>query len=80
MHTFIKEECTGCELCTVPCPVDCISIIKRPDYLEWNRDRAKESKMRFKKRQKRIKDANELEISEEIVNDLKANLKNDLSL
>ncbi len=80
MHTIIKEECTGCELCTVPCPVDCISIIKRPDYLEWNKDRAKESKVRFKKRQKRIKDVKELEISEEVVKDLKANLKNDLSL
>jgi electron transport complex protein RnfB len=22
----IASECTGCELCIVPCPVDCISM------------------------------------------------------
>jgi len=24
MHTVIASECTGCELCIAPCPVDCI--------------------------------------------------------
>jgi len=24
MHTVITSECTGCELCIAPCPVDCI--------------------------------------------------------
>jgi Na+-translocating ferredoxin:NAD+ oxidoreductase subunit B len=24
MHTVISAECTGCELCVAPCPVDCI--------------------------------------------------------
>ena len=26
MHTVIQSECTGCELCVAPCPVDCISM------------------------------------------------------
>ena len=26
MHTVIQSECTGCELCVTPCPVDCISM------------------------------------------------------
>ena len=26
MHTVIEQECTGCELCIAPCPVDCISL------------------------------------------------------
>jgi electron transport complex protein RnfB len=26
MHTIIESECTGCELCVAPCPVDCISM------------------------------------------------------
>jgi electron transport complex protein RnfB len=27
MHTVIAAECTGCELCIEPCPVDCISMV-----------------------------------------------------
>jgi electron transport complex protein RnfB len=27
MHTVIAAECTGCELCLPPCPVDCIDLI-----------------------------------------------------
>jgi electron transport complex protein RnfB len=27
MHTIIASECTGCELCLPPCPVDCISMV-----------------------------------------------------
>ena len=26
MHTVIKDECTGCDLCLEPCPVDCIDM------------------------------------------------------
>jgi electron transport complex protein RnfB len=26
MHTVIASECTGCELCIAPCPVDCITM------------------------------------------------------
>ena len=27
MHTVIVSECTGCDLCVEPCPVDCIDMI-----------------------------------------------------
>lgn len=27
MHTIITTECTGCELCLPPCPMDCIVIL-----------------------------------------------------
>jgi electron transport complex protein RnfB len=27
MHTVIADECTGCDLCVDPCPVDCIDMI-----------------------------------------------------
>jgi electron transport complex protein RnfB len=30
MHTVIAEECTGCELCIPPCPVDCIELRAAP--------------------------------------------------
>jgi electron transport complex protein RnfB len=26
MHTIIASQCTGCELCLPPCPVDCIAM------------------------------------------------------
>lgn len=26
MHTVIADQCTGCELCVAPCPVDCIRM------------------------------------------------------
>jgi electron transport complex protein RnfB len=26
MHTVIADDCTGCELCIPPCPVDCITM------------------------------------------------------
>ena len=29
MHTVIESECTGCELCVAPCPVDCIAGEKK---------------------------------------------------
>jgi electron transport complex protein RnfB len=27
MHTVIIDECTGCDLCVAPCPVDCIDML-----------------------------------------------------
>jgi electron transport complex protein RnfB len=26
MHTVVASQCTGCELCLPPCPVDCITM------------------------------------------------------
>jgi len=32
----VKEECTGCNLCIPPCPVDCIHIIPvEEDIKTW---------------------------------------------
>lgn len=30
MHTVIVDECTGCDLCVAPCPVDCIDMLALP--------------------------------------------------
>ena len=30
LHTVIAAECTGCELCIPPCPVDCIVMQPAP--------------------------------------------------
>jgi electron transport complex protein RnfB len=27
MHTVIAAQCSGCELCLPPCPVDCIALV-----------------------------------------------------
>lgn len=27
MHTVITADCTGCDLCVEPCPVDCIDML-----------------------------------------------------
>ena len=36
MHTVIAEECTGCDLCVPPCPVDCIDMLPvRDDITTW---------------------------------------------
>ena len=40
MHTVIISECTGCDLCVEPCPVDCIDMIEVGSNLQswkWNR-------------------------------------------
>jgi electron transport complex protein RnfB len=30
MHAVIAADCTGCELCLPPCPVDCIALVPAP--------------------------------------------------
>lgn len=30
MHTVLIDECTGCDLCVAPCPVDCIEMHPLP--------------------------------------------------
>jgi electron transport complex protein RnfB len=37
MHTVIADECTGCDLCVEPCPVDCIDMIPVTATVDsWN--------------------------------------------
>ena len=31
MHVVIEAECTGCERCLPPCPVDCIDMQPLPE-------------------------------------------------
>jgi len=38
MHTIIASECTGCELCLPPCPVDCITmepVLENSESWKW---------------------------------------------
>ncbi len=36
MHTVLRSECTGCELCVEPCPVACIRMEPvRDDLRTW---------------------------------------------
>jgi electron transport complex protein RnfB len=36
MHTVIQNECTGCDLCIPPCPVECIHIVPvKTTVLNW---------------------------------------------
>ncbi|WP_455384664.1 4Fe-4S binding protein, partial [Acidihalobacter prosperus] len=64
MHTVIEDECTGCELCLPPCPVDCISMeqpapeLRRQPLLQIRRGqerrRADRARQRFNARQRRL--------------------------
>jgi electron transport complex protein RnfB len=39
MHTVITSECTGCDLCVEPCPVDCIDMLPIETTLQtWSWD------------------------------------------
>ena len=44
MHTVIASECTGCELCIAPCPVDCI-IMKPVSADTSDLDRLQKSRL-----------------------------------
>jgi electron transport complex protein RnfB len=36
MHVIVASQCTGCELCLPPCPVDCISMqVIKEDVVNW---------------------------------------------
>mgnify|MGYP001822513126 FL=1 len=37
MHTVIVSECTGCDLCVEPCPVDCIDMVPEQQTMQnWH--------------------------------------------
>ncbi|MDD5273926.1 MAG: electron transporter RnfB, partial [Methylovulum sp.] len=54
MHTVIVSECTGCELCVAPCPVDCIVMqsVAAVDS-EGKRQQAAVAKRRYEAREQR---------------------------
>lgn len=62
LHVVISDFCTGCELCLPVCPVDCIDMVATNDSLptwiiessEKRQQKAKDSKIRFEKRNTRI--------------------------
>ncbi|MCS5708838.1 RnfABCDGE type electron transport complex subunit B [Candidatus Berkiella cookevillensis] len=62
LHVVISDFCTGCELCLPVCPVDCIDMVATNDSLptwiiessEKRQQKAKDSKLRFEKRNVRI--------------------------
>lgn len=58
MHTVVSDECTGCELCVSPCPVDCIDIITYPEK-QFENEKKIIARNRFQARNKRLAAANE---------------------
>ena len=54
MHTVVEAECTGCELCLPPCPVDCIEWVPRQIDPYLGRERATRSRQRFELRTARL--------------------------
>ena len=36
LHVIVASQCTGCELCLPPCPVDCIHMeVIKEDVASW---------------------------------------------
>ncbi|MDX1515143.1 MAG: RnfABCDGE type electron transport complex subunit B, partial [Gammaproteobacteria bacterium] len=58
MHTVIGSECTGCELCVAPCPVDCIRMVpadvRLADIECWLAERAPRARERYRRRRRRL--------------------------
>ena len=45
LHAVLTDWCTGCALCVIPCPVDCIEM--RPAPFQWTRERAHQARERY---------------------------------
>jgi len=52
MHAVLADDCTGCDLCVAPCPVDCISMIESGQ--DWTTERANTARTRYQQRQRRL--------------------------
>jgi len=57
MHTVITSECTGCELCVAPCPVDCIVMKPLPTRIDKEHSLIQGRNTRVRNWQKRRYDA-----------------------
>jgi electron transport complex protein RnfB len=70
MHTVIAAQCTGCELCLSPCPVDCIDMRPTGESSPAGRLRAEEAsraaqaRRRFERHERRLREAAEAERGE----------------
>ncbi len=51
MHTVIASDCTGCDLCIAPCPVDCIEMVAVEPARLWTTADATQARMRYDNRQ-----------------------------
>ena len=82
MHTVLASECTGCELCIDPCPVDCIELIAKNDSDGLNKNirtnRANNARKRFNRKIKRNKQkrdesikSNRMEMRKDILESVK---------
>ena len=58
MHTVIAADCTGCELCIAPCPVDCISLADvapgHTGWQAWSAEQADAARERYSSRTSRL--------------------------
>jgi electron transport complex protein RnfB len=56
MHTVIAGQCTGCELCIPPCPVDCIRMMETGHHpnREERMSAAERARSRFLARHERL--------------------------
>ena len=54
MHTIIAADCTGCDLCVAPCPVDCIDMINVEPTRAWSQDDADQARARYERRITRL--------------------------
>ena len=58
MHTVIQDECSGCELCIEPCPVDCIDLVEIASHDSLSeksrRQRAVQYRQRYEARNARL--------------------------
>jgi electron transport complex protein RnfB len=67
MHTVITSECTGCELCIAPCPVDCIVMKPLPTPPDEEQPFIKNQKKAHAQQAKRRFDARCLRKEREIM-------------
>jgi len=58
MHTIVNDQCTGCDLCVAPCPVDCIAMIPvsgdATGWDAWSQPQADAARLRHDRRLARL--------------------------
>ncbi|MBS1163452.1 MAG: electron transport complex, RnfABCDGE type, subunit [Burkholderiaceae bacterium] len=54
MHTVLAADCTGCDLCLPPCPMDCIAMVPLDPPRAWTTADADAARQRFEARNARL--------------------------